>query len=163
MARTMMEAIELGHVKNDKTGCWEWAKTKNRQGYGEVWISKSGEQKKWPAHRASWTVFRGPIPDGMFVCHKCDNPPCINPDHLFIGTQADNVADSTRKKRRAYGTRNVNAKLSRDAVEKIRSDTRSQRKIAKDYGVSQVQICNIKNGKVWVKLHFSEVSNDTAI
>lgn len=83
--------------KVDKTGdCWEWTGFKNRQGYGQFQVSTKNGQ---PAHRVSFELANGKIPDGMHVCHKCDNPPCVRPDHLFLGTPSDNMKDMVKKGR----------------------------------------------------------------
>jgi hypothetical protein len=76
-------------------GCWVWSGATNRKGYG-VYIFRG---KYVGAHRVAWTLFRGPIPDGLFVLHRCDNPPCLNPDHLFLGTHNDNMIDMVLKGR----------------------------------------------------------------
>lgn len=76
-------------------GCWVWRGGKNKQGQGVV----RHDGKNWVTSRLAWTLTNGPIPDGMFICHKCDNPPCINPDHLFAGTPSDNMFDKYRKGR----------------------------------------------------------------
>lgn len=94
-----------------KTGCRIWGKSKNRAGYGRKVFG--GEEL---AHRLSFLLFRGLIPEGMHVCHHCDNPPCCNPDHLFLGTDSDNMSDCARKRRHWA------QKLSHSDIESIRAE-----------------------------------------
>lgn len=77
--------------------CWKWVANKNNAGYGM--LRRGGLANKTPAHRISWEIHNGPIPEGMFVLHKCDNPECTNPEHLFLGTPADNMKDKESKGR----------------------------------------------------------------
>lgn len=84
--------------------CWEWIGCKNKRGYGRIGIAPS---KSMNAHRVSWSIHFGDIPVGLFVCHKCDNPSCTNPEHLFLGTRQDNVNDMMIKKRSKHFQKNI--------------------------------------------------------
>ena len=132
-----------------RNGCWLWTASKFPLGYGAFRGSPSGNNIL--AHRYSWATNFGPIPEGLCVCHHCDVKACVRPDHLFLGTQADNVADKVAKGRQARqkGSQHGMAKLNEDQVLAIRRDGRLQRVIAADYGVSIMSISFIKSGKRW--------------
>jgi hypothetical protein len=134
-------------------------------GYGQLNVrGRDGTQRLYRTHRLAYELYNGPIPEGMFVCHRCDNPRCVRHDHLFLGTQADNMADCKTKNRQARGDSSgarlhperipkgaghYKAKLTEQQVAAIRQeyDTQrtSQRQLAARYGVSQQTICRAIN------------------
>ncbi len=129
--------------------CWIWQKAKHRQGYGNL------SYKRIPrlAHRVCWEVYFGEIPENIKVCHKCDNPSCVNPEHLFLGTQKDNVRDGIEKGRyenRAMGKRRN--KLNYDEVldiKRLNSEGMTRKELQKKYSVSPTCIAKILNGVSW--------------
>lgn len=138
----------------NQAGCWLWASGKDSSGYGMFWYSGRSQR----AHRASWLIFKGPIPAGKKVLHKCDVPGCVNPEHLFIGTEQDNTDDMRRKGRDRYdanpprGERQGASKLSALDVQKIRDDPRKNAVIALEFGLNQCHVSRLKSGKRWQHL-----------
>ena len=144
--------------------CWEWKGYLNRRykGYGRIKINGRTEQ----AHRVMWTLVYGEIPEGMVVCHKCDNSICVRPDHLFIGTQYDNVQDAISKGRDncTRGEGHYRSKLSRNKVLAIRKDYSSLDRdkyqvqefvdwCAQKYEVKFETIEAVIYGKTWKHIH----------
>jgi len=134
--------------KVDKQGldeCWEWTASKNGVGYGQLRIN----HKIYYAHRVSWFLSYGKIPADLEVCHHCDNPSCVNPDHLFLGTHLDNHLDSASKGRKAK-------KLTIDEVQEIQEILAeggwTQQEIGDAFGVARETISQIKRGKTWAWL-----------
>ena len=130
--------------------CWIWNGLKDVDGYGRFYInSKTGVR----AHRFCYELYNEKIGDGMCVCHSCDMPSCVNPDHLWIGTNIDNINDRTKKGRSASGEDNGNSKLTKEEVLTIRNKyftgKFSSRKLSKECSVSQPMICAIINNKNW--------------
>ena len=128
--------------------CWEWRHSKAREGYGRI---KHGRTQEFRAHRVSWELVNGPIPDGLVVCHKCDNPPCCNPNHLFLGTRRDNHRDMLVKGRAKFppvrrGDNHHKCTIPDANLPDIKSDARSLREISEQYGVSTKTIWRIKHG-----------------
>lgn len=137
--------------KRRASECWPWNGARHPQGYGLI-KRKDGMQLR--AHRVVFELVKGPIPDGMFVCHYCDNPWCVNPGHLFLGTCYENTKDMIDKGRKVVcpGEANGSAKLSNSDVKKIRRDRSLQRDIAKNYGISQSLVSMIKRKERWAWL-----------
>lgn len=136
--------------KKGKDECWEWTACKDYQEYGVFWLAPKNKR----AHRFSWTLHCGKIPDGLCVCHHCDNPSCVNPAHLFVGTTVDNTQDSVQKGRRQQGEAHANSKLTEEMVLQIRCDyenmiKKSVYKLTGKYGVSHVTIHRIVTRKTW--------------
>lgn len=136
------------YSRDDASGCRLWTGGTNWAGYGLIWWESSYRR----AHILSWELKNSASATGMFVCHHCDVRPCINPDHLFLGTTQDNTADMVRKNRHVKGERQGAAKLTADQVLAIRRDSRFQRVIAAHFGVSQTVIWAIKARKWWKHL-----------
>lgn len=136
----------------DPDDCWNWTAGCFNHGYGAFGIGDTTQ----PAHRVVWALTNGPIPEGMCVLHKCDNKICCNPDHLFLGTRADNNADRDRKGRTERGERHHGAKLTEADVIEIRIRYRaggiSQRALAAEFGIHQVNIGCIVRGETWTHL-----------
>ena len=137
--------------KDQQTGCWEWTAALDRDGYGTFKLNG----KKWRAHRLSWTIKNGDIPEDIVVCHSCDNRKCCNDAHLFLGNNRMNTYDAIRKRRKAdtSGEANGRAKLTENKVIEVRylcdQGLLSQREISDRTGVSQSLISLIKAKKIW--------------
>lgn len=132
-------------------GCWPWIGYRQRDGYGRFGVRRDGRKSIGYAHRVAWEIAYGQIPDGMCVCHRCDVRFCVNPAHLFIGTDADNAHDRDRKGRsvKLTGERHGNARLSADIVRQIRSASGLHREIASRYGISRETVTGIRAKKSW--------------
>lgn len=147
--------------------CWPWPRALDTAGRGRVWL----EGRIMLAHRAVWTVMRGAIPPSALLCHHCDNPACVNPVHLYVGTHADNMRDmrvrrqsfACRQPERAQevgrksglakdwaaGSGNPKAKLTPEQVMAIRADRRPTREIVASYGVARTTVQRIRSGALW--------------
>lgn len=147
-ATSISEILAERTVLDSKTGCVNWTAGVQSMGYGTFTFRR----RHHLAHRAAYELAKGPIPDGMVVMHSCDNPRCCNPDHLSAGTDQDNKNDCVAKERHVFGETHPTAKLKAIEVLAIRADSRPQRAIAKDYGISQRQVSTIKTHSQWRSL-----------
>lgn len=148
VAERFMHYVEKGD------GCWEWRGYRDANGYGRINV-RQGDKTYVPklAHRVSWETFRYQITPEQHVCHKCDNPGCVNPEHLFVGDPAANSADKIAKGRMRYGVsrgeKHGCAKLTDDQVREIRVSVGPSRIVAEEYGISGRQVRDIRTRRAW--------------
>lgn len=148
--RTMSDRIMDLCVPEPNSGCWIWTGAQRSNGYGTVCYRR----KHYKAHRLSWEAFRGPIPDGLWVLHKCDTPICVNPDHLFLGTAKNNTDDMWRKGRgaRQTGESHPRCRLREAQVIEIRrlaAEGMSRRRLAEMFGVGQGTVQHVVTRQTW--------------
>lgn len=149
-------------AKVDKTGlCWLWTGFANKWGYGLLRDTRRDDDKDrrrcgyFMAHRYSWELHNGPIPEGLWVLHRCDTPACVNPDHLFLGTNQQNIADRHAKGRDAKGSQSGVSKLTTEQVQDIRISRKSGaflKDIATKHKVTIQSVWGILNKKSWSHL-----------
>lgn len=144
------ERIVLGVAHDTNGGCWLWSELTNKAGYGRVCF----EGKHLLAHRMSYEAFIGPIPDGSFVCHRCDVPACVNPAHLFLGSHEENMADMARKGRSQKnegrrGSSAPHAKITEADVVAIRASPLPNKQVAHQFRMSVGNIEKIRARKSW--------------
>lgn len=145
----MLSPLDLDRFKafispEPNSGCWLWAGGTTQSGHGHFWLS--GKTVK--AHRIAYELWCDDI-GGKIVCHKCDVPSCVNPDHLFLGNPADNSADMVAKGRQAKGEQVNTAKLTKEAIEHIRAKTLSSREYCALYGINYRSVWNVQTGRTW--------------
>ena len=142
-----MKRVEGRYLIDPETGCWNWQRHKNEWGYGVLGVNG----KSILAHRYVWQEKNGPIPSHMRVLHRCDNPACINQDHLFLGTLQDNALDMVAKGRNGHpkGEAHPCAKLSANDVRVILSRNSTTASLAREYNVTETTIRSIRRGRIW--------------
>lgn len=133
-------------VKID-SGCWQWRAHTDKDGYGVL----PGDRQNTRAHRLSYEIHNGQIPDGLIVCHHCDNPGCVNPDHLFVGTQKDNAQDALKKRRHYVGEKNGRSKLTKENVKEILHSSLNGQQLADKFDVTRQTINKVRRGETWQK------------
>lgn len=153
---TLVERL-WASVKKIDGGCWIWTRATDPNGYGRLGTGTRSKKavktrRTILAHRLSYELANGPLPANLDVCHRCDNPSCVNPAHLFAGTHQDNMADMVSKSRQCLGSRNGHSKLTELQVAEIKKRLRGGDKhvdIANSYGVNRTLIVMISTGRRW--------------
>jgi hypothetical protein len=143
---TRVKRFSSRYVVNARSGCWEWIGTKDKDGYG-----KFGQLWGGRATRFSYSHYKGEIPRGMFVCHSCDNPSCVNPDHLWLGTPADNMRDRNLKGRQAKHDR-IRPTITKEVAYRAQQEMRdglTQKSAAEKYGISRGMASMVARGLTW--------------
>lgn len=144
-------------TKKNEQGCWIWQGSKHRQGYGHLVFNRKVEL----THRVSWVLYYGEIPKGIKVCHKCDVPSCCNPEHLFLGTQNENVQDMMNKGRKITNvpaTRRIKLTWNQvQDIKKIHAEGMTRKELQEKYSVSACCIFKILNGISWKKNWETEI------
>lgn len=134
-------------------GCWWWLGGKDAAGYGVAWVKLEKRKGNKRAHRVMYEYYVGPIPEGLILRHKCNNPSCVNPYHLTLGTQKDNVQDAVQLNRHCHKETHGCAKLTQEQVDQIReygkSPFNSHREIAKHFGISKTNVSKILANQLW--------------
>lgn len=143
---TLLSRVEM----IPESGCWIWVGAVDGSGYGKIKIASI----EWKSHRLSYALFNGPIPDGFNVCHRCDVPSCANPEHLFVGTQSDNIMDMHVKRRQhlMLGVETNSAKLTEAQVLSIFKSTEVSSVPAKKYGITSAAVRAIRRRENWAWL-----------
>lgn len=141
-------------IKTD--GCWLWDGATYRFGYGHFRRKIEGVWKMYKTHRYSYELHKGEIPVGMLVCHTCDNPLCVNPEHLWLGTHAENTKDASLKGRKTYGRNPKHQHLSLDIAEEVRDAKKQNPSLTLSaltlmFSISKAQLSRILLNRIWKK------------
>jgi HNH endonuclease len=146
----MQRPLEEYFIPEPNSGCWLWLGAVDQDQYGIGWDTEL--KRNMRAHRMVYEILVGPIPSDKKLLHRCDNPCCVNPDHMTIGTTAENNADMREKGRHAFGIRHGMNKLSEQEVIAIREAEGTHQEISNRFGISKATVTHIKNGRLWKNL-----------
>lgn len=164
ISKVYIERFWSRFKKNHETGCFEWTYSKNKKGYGQFMIGPKKAQRRFYVHRLSWVLTFGDIPEGLFVCHRCDNTSCGNPEHLFLGTAKNNTDDMMKKGRHRYIKVNplTYSKLNYEKAKEIRQTKHlfSIKEQSKKFGVSESTIKQVRSRRTWNDMD-KETSGDS--
>lgn len=163
MIRDLASRIETLCIPEPNSGCWLWLGAVRANGYGVVGIQVNGNWRTKSAHRASWEISYGGIPSGMSILHRCDVRCCVNPEHLFLGTQLDNMRDMHSKGRYTRspykcGEEHSTSKLTEAQALYVLSSPKRTVDLAKEIGVTQPCISSLRNGYTWKHLQRKDQS-----
>lgn len=152
--QTLFQRLERNSIPEPNSGCLLWTGAVDHSGHGviTIWNDEGTKAVTTSPHRVAWQLHRGPIPEGMCICHKCDVPSCINPDHLWLGSNDDNMADMVRKKRAngfKPGSKHRRSKLTEENIRDIRTSNASGVTLAQRYGISTANVSLIRSRKAW--------------
>jgi len=152
----LQRARIFNKCRMSETGCWLWTGPTNGKGYGVFYVGTKNRH----AHRCSYEVFKGPIPDGLHILHRCHTPLCVNPAHLRAGTHQENMEERDALGRRdVRGERIGTSKLTNDQALEIKRSKLGQRALSQKYGIAEGTVWNIRTGKSWS--HLNEVATNT--
>ena len=147
--KSKKEILYSHFIPVTESGCWLWESAIGNQ-FGHGCLKYGGRNgKKLLAHRASYEIHNGEIPEGMCVLHRCDVPSCVNPDHLFLGTRQDNMDDMAAKNRGAKGSKVKWAKINEETALKIKESDDPTKELAVIYGISRQSVADIRYGRTW--------------
>jgi hypothetical protein len=148
----LVARFKVSFVEGGPDECWVWQRSVAGEGYGQIKLTK--ERRQTYAHRVAYELAYGELPQGKQVCHSCDNPPCVNPRHLFVGSSHDNHQDMKRKGRHLFGEKNGNSVLTEQKVREILAllPFVPQWDLATRYGVAPITISRISRGLRWAHL-----------
>lgn len=139
--------IESKFIPEPNSGCWLWLGGTNQKNYGHIWSSELKRHQR--AHRMVYQILVGAIPAGKQLLHSCDNPYCVNPDHMFVGSNAENMADRNAKSRQAKGETCALSKLTEDQVKEIRTSLDMTAAIAEKFNTSRRNVYDIRKRRTW--------------